>query len=135
MSRFVVTVSSRFEELWRYNIILVGELCAGDGSRIDYSSLESFVAPVGSNLVAPPDDYSAERTLRLKSGEGEYINILVYVLPHTLPISDDIYATKPFSLRVKVERDGESVESRVYEINQWSGDNISLERVGLTQDK
>ena len=124
-----MTVSSRFEELWRYNIILVGELCAGDGSRIDYSSLESFVAPVGSNLVAPPDDYSAERTLRLKSGEGEYINILVYVVPHTLPISDDIYA------RVKVERDGESVESRVYEINQWSGDNISLERVGLTQDK
>jgi len=131
MSRFIVTVSSRFEELWRYNIILVGELCASDGSRIDYKSLESSVAPVGANLTAPPADYSAERTLRLKSEEGDYINILVYVVPNTLPSSDDIYATKPFQLRVKVERDGEVLENRVYEINQWSGDNISLERVGL----
>ncbi len=133
MSRFIVTVSSRFEELWRYNIVLVAELCTADGERIEYLSQKSEVAPVGSDLKAPPIDYSVDRILRLQSGDGDYINILVYVVPHTLPATDEIYATKPFPLLVKVEREGEVLVSCAYDINQWSGDNISLERVGVAE--
>lgn len=135
MSRFVVTVSSRFEQLWRYNIVLVCELCDADGERIDYLSQESTVAPVGSNLTAPPAGYSAERTLRLESDEGDYINILVYVVPNTLPATDDIYVTKPFPLIIKVERGDEVIVSCAYDINQWSGDNIALDRVGAKEEK
>lgn len=130
MSRFKISVSSKFEELWRYNITLVCELCSKDGERKEYRSEESFIAPVGANLNAAPADYPVARTLTIESGEGYYVNLLVYVVPHTLPTTDDIYKTKPFSLIVKVESGTEIVVNQAFEINQWSGDNISLERVG-----
>ena len=134
MSKFKVSVSSRFEELWRYNIVLVCELCSAQNERIDYQSKESFIAPVGSNLEIAPMDYSTDRTLTLTSQDGEYLNILVYVVPHTLPSTNDIIKTKPFSLVVKVENEKkESIVSQAFKINQWSGDNISLEKVGLNE--
>ncbi len=134
MSRFKVSVSSDFEQLWRYNIVLVCELCSDKDERIDYLSKESWVASVGSNLDAAPSDYSADRTLTITTAEGEYINILVYVLPHTLPTTNDIIKTKPFSLFVKVERDeNEALVNQVFKINQWSGDNIAIEKVGINR--
>ena len=126
MSRYKISVSSNFKELWRYNITLVGELCSADGERIEYKSKESFVAPVGSNLQNAPADYVAKRDLSLESSEGDSLNVLVYVVPHTLPKSDDIYTTKPFPLVVKVENEGGVVLNQSFEINQWSGDNITL---------
>ena len=132
MSRFKISVSSRFEELWRYNIVLVCELCDANGERIDYLAEESFIAAVGSNLEVPPVDYSVDRTLRIATKEGDYINVLVYVVPHTLPPTNDIFKTKPFSLVVKIENEQkEPLVNQVFKVNQWSGDNISLEKVGL----
>lgn len=132
MSRFKISVSSRFEELWRYNIVLVCELCDANGERIDYLAEESFIAAVGSNLEVPPVDYSVDRTLRIATKEGDYINVLVYVVPHTLPSTNDIFKTKPFSLVVKIENEQkEPLVNQVFKVNQWSGDNISLEKVGL----
>lgn len=132
MSRFKISVSSRFEELWRYNIVLVCELCDANGERIDYLAEESFIAAVGSNLEVPPVDYSVDRTLRIATKEGDYINVLVYIVPHTLPSTNDIFKTKPFSLVVKIENEQkEPLVNQVFKVNQWSGDNISLEKVGL----
>jgi hypothetical protein len=131
MSRFRVTVSSRFDELWRYNIIAVCELCSADGERIEYKSHESSIAPVGSNLSAPPADYDTKRTIKIESENGDYINILIYIVPHTLPTTNDIIKTKPFHLSVKVTANGEEIINRLFDINQWSGDNISLEKIGL----
>ncbi len=126
MSRFKVSVSSRFEELWRYNIVVVCELCSAEGERIEFKSVDSIVAPVGSNLAAAPNDYVADRKLQLNSEDGAYINLLVYVVPHTLPATDDISKTKPFPLIIKVEGDGEVLINQIFDINQWSGDNITL---------
>ena len=134
MSTFKVSVSSKFEELWRYNIVLVCELCDAKGERIDYLSEESFIAPVGSNLDAAPIDYSVDRTLRLTTKEGDYLNILVYIIPHTLPSTNDIIKTKPFPLIVKIENDKKEIlVNQVFKINQWSGDNIALNKVGVNE--
>ena len=134
MGQFKVSASSRFEELWRYNLVLVCELCNAKGERIDYLAEESFVAPVGSNLEVPPADYSVDRTLRIATKEGEYINVLVYVVPHTLPTTNDIVKTKPFALVVKVENEKkEQLVNQAFKVNQWSGDNITLEKVGLKE--
>ncbi|MBO7220163.1 MAG: hypothetical protein J6V21_03115 [Alistipes sp.] len=135
MSSFKITISSRFEELWRYNIIAVCELCSAVGERIEYKSKESNIAPVGSNLSAPPVDYDSKRTIVLESGAGDFVNLLVYVIPHTLPTTSDIYKTKNFHLTVKVEADKEILLNQVFDINQWSGDNISLDRVGAKEIK
>lgn len=126
MSRFKVSVSSSFEELWRYNIVLVCELCSADGSRIDFLSKESIIAPVGSNMTAPPTDYNADRELCCECGEGDYLNILLYIVPHTLPSTNDLYRIKLFSVVVKVDADKKRVLSQSFNVNQWSGENISL---------
>ena len=133
MSGFKTSVWSNFKELWRYNITVVCELCAADGTRLEYKAEESEVAPVGANLQTPPEDYSKSRSIVVESGDGDYLNLLIYVVPNTLPTTDDIYATKPFSLVVKVEKGGDALLNRVFEINQWSGDNLSLERVGADE--
>lgn len=131
MSNFKASVSSSFKELWRYNIIVVSELCAQDDTRIEFKSQKSIVAPVGENLTAPPADYTPNRTIVLECGDGSYINLLIYIIPHTLPTTNEIAKTKPFSLVVKVEKDGKTIMNQAFEINQWSGENISLDKVGL----
>ena len=133
MSKFKVSVSSRYEELWRYNLVAVCELCNAEGERIEFKSKESYVAPVGSNLTAPPADYDSKRTLTIESTEGDYVNLLIYVVPNTLPATNDIIEAKPFHLTVKVEANGEPIVSRVFDVNQWSGDNVALEKIGLNE--
>ena len=133
MSKFKVSVSSRYEELWRYNLVAVCELCNAEGERIEFKSKESYVAPVGSNLVAPPADYDSKRTLTIESVEGDYVNLLIYVVPNTLPATNDIIEAKPFHLTVKVEANGKPIVSRVFDVNQWSGDNVALEKIGLNE--
>ena len=56
--------------------------------------------------------------------------ILLYIIPHTLPFTDDLYQIKPFPVVVRVEADRKVVVNQAFEINQWSGDNIALKRVG-----
>lgn len=130
MSRFKVSVSSSFEELWRYNIVLVCELCSAEGERLEYLSKDSTVAPVGSNMTVPPADYDVDRNICCECGEGDHLNILLYIIPHTLPFTDDLYQIKPFPVVVKVEADRRVIVNQAFEINQWSGDNIALKRVG-----
>lgn len=131
MSTFKVSVSSNFEELWRYNLVLVCEVCSDKNERIEFLSQESFIAPVGSNLTSPPSEYKNDRTLTLSTKKGDYLNILIYILPHTLPTTDDVFKTKPFPLIVKVEYDKKAVlVNQVFKINQWSGDNIAINKVG-----
>ena len=131
MSRFRVVISSRFDELWRYNLVAVCELCSANGERIEFQSQESTVAPAGSNLVAPPTDYDPKRTITIESAEGDYINLLIYIIPNTLPATNDIIEAKPFHLSAKVTMDGNELLNRMFDINQWSGDNIALEKIGL----
>lgn len=133
MSRFRVVISSRFDELWRYNLVAVCELCSANGERIEFQSRESTVAPVGSNLVAPPTDYDPKRTITIESAEGDYINLLIYIIPNTLPATNDIIEAKPFHLSAKVTMDGNELLNRMFDINQWSGDNIALEKIGLNR--
>lgn len=134
MSSFKVSISSNFEELWRYNIVLVCEVCSAQDERIEYLSQESHIAPVGANLTAPPIDYDTNRTLSLSTKEGNYLNILVYVVPHTLPTTNDIIKTKPFPLIVKVvDEKKEVLVNQVFKVNQWAGDNISLKKVGAKE--
>ena len=135
MGRFKIVISSKFKELWRYNIVAVCELCDVNGERLEYKAEESFIASVGSNLEAVPAEYPSNRTISLESGEGDYITLLVYIIPHTLPKTDCVYETKPFALIVKVERDGEQLVNQVFDINQWSGDNIALPKLGATAEK
>ena len=125
-----MSVTSCFEELWRYNVVLVCELCSAEGDRLDFLSKDSTIAPVGSNMTMPPADYDTDRKICCECGEGDHLNILLYIVPHTLPFTNDLYQIKPFSVVVKVEADKKVVLNQAFEVNQWSGENIALKRIG-----
>ena len=76
-----------------------------------------------------------KRDIVIESGEGDYANILVYVIPHTLPSTNDIYKTRPFKLTVKVSSGKTAILNKVFDVNQWSGDNITLNKVGCGSEQ
>ena len=56
---FSVEVESRYEGWWRYNVTILCGCFDADGDRIGFASAESVVAPVGSDLSAPPEGAAA----------------------------------------------------------------------------
>ena len=82
---FSVEVESRYEGWWRYNVTILCGCFDADGNRIGFASAESVVAPVGSDLSAPPEGAAAERRIGIRSIACDHIVMYVYIVPHTLP--------------------------------------------------
>ncbi|MCX4261800.1 MAG: hypothetical protein OSJ31_02735 [Alistipes sp.] len=125
--RFHIEVASRYEELWRYNIELTGQTADSGGSRLEYISASSFVAPVGSKLEAAPEGYSpAGRDIGIDTEPAESLTLYIYVIPNTLPTERTVDLVKPFTLDVRISRGEEMLYDRHLSINQFSGDNIEI---------
>lgn len=125
-SKFQVKVSSSYAELWRYNMVVMGGGFDAKGERVDFASVRSEIAPVGSNLSEAPEGVDKSRRLSITLNDSENIAAYVYLIPHTLPLNRDIEATQPFDLKVEVLRDKESIYKSTHKINQWSGASIEL---------
>lgn len=123
---FSIEISSDYEELWRYNIALTGEVTDSDGRRTDYVKHASEVAPVGSSLKAAPEGYVEDRNISISTAAGTALTLYIYVIPHTLPRQRVVDEARPFTLHVSIERAGERLYDRRLSINQWSGDNIEI---------
>ena len=52
--------------------------------------------------------------------------LYIYIVPHTLPAGNDIDATRPFEIDLKIACDGRRIRSEKRRINQWSGASIEL---------
>ena len=87
---FSVEVESRYEGWWRYNVTILCGCFDADGDRIGFASAESVVAPVGSDLSAPPEGAAAERRIGIRSIACDHIVMYVYIVPHTLPETREI---------------------------------------------
>lgn len=125
-SKFQVKVSSSYAELWRYNMVVMGGGFDAKGERVDFASVRSEIAPVGTNLSEAPEGVDKSRRLSITLNDSENIAAYVYLIPHTLPLNRDIEATQPFDLKVEVLRDKESIYKATHKINQWSGASIEL---------
>ena len=93
---FSVEVESRYEGWWRYNVTILCGCFDADGNRIGFASAESVVAPVGSDLSAPPEGAAAERRIGIRSIACDHIVMYVYIVPHTLPETREIGDVAPF---------------------------------------
>lgn len=122
---FSIEIASRFDGWWRYNAVLMCGCFDAADTRTDFASAESHVADVGANLTERPADVAPDRSLTLETPSCDHLLLYVYVVPHTLPQDNDIEATKPFTLDLKIAYDGKTFRSERLQINQWSG--ISLE--------
>ena len=52
--------------------------------------------------------------------------LYVYIIPHTLPADNDIDATRPFDIELRISCNGRRIRSEKRRINQWSGASIEL---------
>lgn len=123
---FALEVSSRFDGWWRYNLTAICGCFDAEGKRTAFVSADDHVADAGSELSAPPAGTAAERTLRLVTPPCERIVAYVYLVPHTLPHTNEIGAVSLFDVTVAVRYGETAFEPRTYRVNQWSGASIEL---------
>ena len=100
--------------------------CAIRAACTGFASAASEVAGVGSNLPERPAEIPAFRTARLTTGPCDHLVLYIYIVPHTLPAGNDIDATRPFEIDLKIACDGHRIRSEKRRINQWSGASIEL---------
>lgn len=125
-SEFTIEISSRFEQLWRYNLAVVCACFNEQGERIDFRSAESFVAPAGSKLREAPAGFDGPRELSVTTSPCHSIVAYVYVVTNTEPVSNVISDSPAFDLKVKVRSGRHTLYNSVHKISQWGGDSIEL---------
>lgn len=126
MAPYHIFIECEFAELWRYNIAIQGEITLR-GERRSYIQHYNEVAAVGSHLTAPPAGYTPQRYIELGGAEGDALRLVIYVLPNTLPQTRITSEAPPFELHVTITHGDEVVYNRRHMINQWAGENISVE--------
>ena len=102
---FTIEVTSRYEGWWRYNAAL---------------------ADVGSNLAERPADIAADRTAALQTMPCDHLVLYLYIIPHTLPADNEIDATRPFGIEVRISYARRRLRTEKREINQWSGASVEM---------
>ena len=125
-SEFTIEISSRFEQLWRYNLAIVCACFNEQGERIDFCSAESFVAPAGSKLREAPAGFDGPRELVITTSPCCSIVAYVYVVTNTEPISNVISDSPAFDLKVKVRLGRKTLYNEVHKVSQWGGESIEL---------
>ncbi len=123
---FSVALNSSYAELWRYNIAIVVAGFDAKGQQLEVKSAQSHIADVGANLKSAPEGYDRHRKLSVVVAPCESVEVLIYIIPHTLPSAVDIADTKPFNIHVKVTRGDRAIHDAQHSVNQWSGDSIAL---------
>ncbi len=125
MAPYIITLESDFSEFWRYNLLVQGEVLAS-GERRELVDFVAEVASVGSDLSAPPADYEPHGHILLKTLEGDELRLYIYILPHTMPRTDQVDKTPDFEFCVTIAHGSERVYRHRYEVSQWSGANIEI---------
>ena len=100
---FKVEISSKFEELWRYNIVLMGGGFNAKGEQVDFASSTARIAKVGTNFKERPTQLDdMPNKYRITLSKCDNIATYIYLVPHTLPFSNEIGTAEPFDLTVNV---------------------------------
>lgn len=123
---FQITVCSNYAELWRYNIAVVAACFDRDHNQMEVVAERSHLADVGANLRVAEEGWMARRKLSLKTPECVAIEVLVYLIPHTLPSEREIEDAAPFPIKIVVKRGAEVVHDALHHVNQWSGASVEL---------
>ena len=97
-----------------------------DGRRTGFVSTASEVAEVGANLPQRPADLPDRSCVTLATPPCDHILLYAYIIPHTLPEGNDIDATRPFDIEIRISRGGHLLHAGKRQVNQWSGASIEL---------
>lgn len=123
---FTVKVSSRYPEWWRYNAELMCGCFDEEDCRIGFATASSHIADTGSELREPPAGTEPERKIVLTTPPCDHLQLYVYIIPHTLPPTDDIDRTQPFEIEITIACENRRIGRFTRKINQWSGASIEM---------
>lgn len=125
---FGIEVSSHYAEWWRFNVAIACGCFDEAGKRIDFVSAEDRIVPVGSEQSVPPEGWqgAGRRRISVHTAACDHIVMYIYLIPHTLPVTNEVDAAQPFDIRVKITYGGRSVGDMPYRINAWSGSSLEI---------
>jgi len=126
---FKIEVTSRYEGWWRYNVALMCGCFDAADQRIGFASASLHIADAGANLEKPPAEHKAGHKAVLETQPCDRLQLYIYIIPHTLPRSNDIDDTQPFEVEIALSKGARKLKKHRCRINQWSGASIEL-RVG-----
>ena len=123
---FTIEVTSRYDGWWRYNVALMCGCFDAANQRIGFATAESAVAPAGADLTERPADIPADRSAVLETMPCAHLLLYLYIIPHTLPAGNDIDATRPFEIELRISYAGRLLRTEKRAINQWSGASVEM---------
>ncbi len=120
---FSVSVTSDFQEWWRYNIFLIVETFDDSGQRLEYLKTCDTVYEIGNGneIRTPPSDYNPARPISITTPPCDHIAIYLYVVPNTFPASTVIRNSPDFMVTLHVTHNGKLIQETDYPVNQWGG--------------
>lgn len=126
MALLTITIDTNFDEFWRYNLVVMASI-KRDDEQVELLKHMDEIAPIGAELVTPPSNYPADRRVILKGEAADSLTLYIYVIPHTLPPDKYVRFAPPFELNVKVKHGIRNVYTHRHMINQWSGENLTID--------
>lgn len=123
---FSIELRCRYEGWWRYNAALMCGCFDTEDRRTGFVSTASDVADVGANLTQKPSGLPDRSSVVLETPPCDHLLLYAYIIPHTLPADNDIDATQPFEIEIRVQYGGRTLRTEKRKVNQWSGASIEL---------
>ncbi|MDE5708480.1 MAG: hypothetical protein K2I32_03380 [Alistipes sp.] len=123
---FTIEVTSRHDGWWRYNVALMAGCFDAEDRRTGFATASSHVADTGAELRKAPAGIAPDRKAVLETEPCDHLLLYVYVIPHTLPRTNEIDETQPFEIEITIHYDGRKLQKIRRAINQWSGASIEM---------
>ncbi len=125
---YTIEVKSSFEQVWRYNTMI---MCGGYSALPEEKELyvvseRDIVSEIENRIECEPSGFELPHRLILTAEEADHIRVIIYYVPHTLPLGKEVENRTPFDVDVKISREGEVIYKKVHQINQWGGASIEI---------
>ncbi|MFI3302075.1 MAG: hypothetical protein SNH35_04460 [Rikenellaceae bacterium] len=123
---YTIEVKSSFEQLWRYNTII---MCGGfspDDELLYVVSTKDIISDMENPIESAPADFTLPRSVMLNADDAEHIRTIIYITPHTLPLGREVKENPPFDVDVTITKDLKNIYSSKHQVNQWGGASIEI---------
>lgn len=132
-TKYDIEFSCSAGDFWRFNLFIIAVGYDETGKRVSYDDFTERIYELeyGGDVREKPAGYVDERVARLTSGECTYVEVYVYAVANTLPVSEMIRDTPSFPARLTVKAGGGIVVDNEYVVNPWGGLTIVAQRADV----
>ena len=133
-TRYLIELQCDYEQWWRYNVYIMAVGFDEEGGHGTFNNLVNKVWDAnfgGDPRTSPPARYETPRKISLTTQQCAFVDVYIYVVANTFPMTDAISEWPPFPVTLRVTADGRRIEEKTYEVNQWGGLTVVAQRVDV----